>query len=44
MAHGYAAMKWFGYFPGNEQRGLPDGRSTANEGVSGMPVAIMDGT
>ncbi|MBV9749162.1 MAG: ornithine cyclodeaminase family protein [Acetobacteraceae bacterium] len=41
---GYGAMKWFGYFPDNARRGLPDFTPLIllNEGVSGMPVAVMD--
>jgi len=43
---GYGAVKWFGYFPGNERFGRPDflPMIILNEGESGMPVAIMDGT
>jgi ornithine cyclodeaminase/alanine dehydrogenase len=41
----YGALKWFGYFPGNERAGLPDFAPLIllNEGETGMPVAIMDG-
>ncbi len=41
----YGALKWFGYFPGNERAGLPDfvPLILLNEGGSGMPVAVMDG-
>jgi len=42
---GYGAVKWFGYFPGNERASLPDFVPLIflNEGDTGMPVAIMDG-
>jgi ornithine cyclodeaminase/alanine dehydrogenase-like protein (mu-crystallin family) len=42
---GYGAVKWFGYFPGNERARLPDFVPLIflNEGETGMPVAIMDG-
>jgi ornithine cyclodeaminase/alanine dehydrogenase len=42
----YGAVKWFGYFPGNERFGRPDFLPLIilNEGESGMPVAVMDGT
>jgi len=41
----YGALKWFGYFPGNERAGRPDfvPLILLNEGDTGMPVAIMDG-
>jgi ornithine cyclodeaminase/alanine dehydrogenase-like protein (mu-crystallin family) len=41
----YGAVKWFGYFPGNERAGLPDFAPLIllNEGATGMPIAIMDG-
>jgi ornithine cyclodeaminase/alanine dehydrogenase-like protein (mu-crystallin family) len=41
----YGAIKWFGYFPGNERAGLPDFAPLIllNEGDTGMPIAIMDG-
>jgi ornithine cyclodeaminase/alanine dehydrogenase-like protein (mu-crystallin family) len=41
----YGALKWFGYFPGNERAGLPDFVPLVllNEGDTGMPVAILDG-
>jgi len=41
----YGALKWFGYFPGNERFGRPDFLPLIilNEGESGMPVAVMDG-
>lgn len=43
---GYGAVKWFGYFPGNRRFGRPDFLPLIilNEGESGMPVAVMDGT
>jgi ornithine cyclodeaminase/alanine dehydrogenase len=42
----YGAVKWFGYFTGNERFGRPDFLPLIilNEGESGMPIAIMDGT
>ena len=42
----YGAVKWFGYFTGNEHFGRPDFLPLIilNEGESGMPIAIMDGT
>ena len=41
---GYAAFKWFGYFPGNSN-GVPDFMPliVLNEIETGRPVAIMDG-
>ncbi len=41
----YGAIKWFGYFPGNERAGFPDFAPVIllNEGTTGMPVALMDG-
>jgi ornithine cyclodeaminase/alanine dehydrogenase len=41
----YGAVKWFGYFPGNERFARPDFLPLIilNEGGSGMPVAVMDG-
>ena len=41
----YGAIKWFGYFPGNERAGFPDFAPLIllNEGATGMPVALMDG-
>lgn len=46
IVEGFAALKWFGYFPGNDQRGLRDfiPLIMLNETRSGQPVAIMDGT
>ncbi len=43
---GYGAVKWFGYFPGNAERGLPDfwPMVILNEGDTGLPVAVMDAT
>lgn len=43
---GYGAIKWFGYFPGNAGRGRPDfwPMIILNEGETGLPVSIMDGT
>ena len=40
----YGAVKWFGYFPGNAARGLPDfwPMILLNEGETGFPVAMMD--
>src|SRR5262249_38019556 len=42
----YGGVKWFGYFPGNERFGRPDFLPLIilNEGESGMPIAVMDGT
>jgi ornithine cyclodeaminase/alanine dehydrogenase len=42
---GYAAIKWFGYFPGNAARGAPDFHPLVmvNETRTGLPVAMMDG-
>jgi ornithine cyclodeaminase/alanine dehydrogenase-like protein (mu-crystallin family) len=42
----YGAVKWFGYFPGNDRFGRPDFLPLIilNEGESGMPVAVMHGT
>jgi ornithine cyclodeaminase/alanine dehydrogenase len=42
----YGAVKWFGYFPGNADRGLPDfwPMVILNEGETGFPVAVMDAT
>ncbi|MDA0703213.1 MAG: ornithine cyclodeaminase family protein [Proteobacteria bacterium] len=42
---GYAAIKWFGYFPGNGARGAPDFHPLVmvNETRTGLPVAMMDG-
>lgn len=41
----YGAFKWFGYFPGNADVGLPDFMPMIllNEGETGRPVAIVDG-
>src|SRR5262249_43578113 len=41
----YGAVKWFGYFAGNERAGLPDFLPliVLNEAKTGMPVAVMDG-
>jgi ornithine cyclodeaminase/alanine dehydrogenase-like protein (mu-crystallin family) len=41
---GYGAVKWFGYFPGNADRGLPDfwPMILLNEADTGFPVAMMD--
>jgi ornithine cyclodeaminase/alanine dehydrogenase len=41
----YGAMKWFGYYAGNERYELPDfvPLVVLNEGRSGMPIAVMDG-
>lgn len=43
---GFAAVKWYGYFPGNVAAGLPEYRPLVllNETTRGFPVAIMDGT
>jgi ornithine cyclodeaminase/alanine dehydrogenase len=43
---GFAAVKWYGYFPGNIAAGLPEYRPLLllNETLRGFPVAIMDGT
>lgn len=40
------AIKWFGYFPGNRDAGLPDFHPLIllNEAKHGMPLALMDGT
>jgi ornithine cyclodeaminase/alanine dehydrogenase len=42
----YAAIKWLGFFPGNIDRGLPDyiPLILLNEGTTGYPIALMDGT
>lgn len=44
-APAYGAFKWFGYFPGNADRGVPDFMPMIilNEGETGRPIAIMDG-
>jgi hypothetical protein len=43
---GFAAVKWYGYFPGNVASGLPEYRPLVllSETTRGFPVAIMDGT
>lgn len=42
----YGAIKWFGYFPANARRSLPDfwPLIVLNEGETGFPVCVMDGT
>lgn len=42
----YAAVKWLGFFPGNIDKGMPDyiPLILLNDGVTGYPIALMDGT
>lgn len=44
-APAYGAFKWFGFFPGNAARGVPDFMPMIilSEAETGRPIAVMDG-
>jgi ornithine cyclodeaminase/alanine dehydrogenase len=44
-AKGYAAVKWYGYFPGNAAAGQPEYKPLIllNETNTGFPVAVING-